>query len=139
MLWKRALLVGILVYLATTIVGLIAIMIHSYFVASPTPLPFSIQILSSLTALLTISAGAWWYFRSPATRSFEMGALLGIIQLGIEVFADIVILTIKMKSFVAALHILSSFYFGKLFLCTILLIILIPGFIGKLLQKRDYV
>lgn len=134
---RRALWTGVLVYLASFLVGAILIMLLGVDYSDPENLPASAWVASILTVITVSAGGTWWYFKDRSLRpSAREGALLGVFIILIGAVLDAVVLLIGLALQLAQMEQILAYYADSAFWLAVVLVIVTTAAVGKHLQNQ---
>jgi drug/metabolite transporter (DMT)-like permease len=134
--YKRAIGIGVLIYLASMIIGGIVCSMLGIEADMTKPIPTEMWITSAVLAVVLSIAGAYWYFKDKKlTPNARTGAQFGAAVIVVGFLLDVIFfLSLSFQGF-DPLTAMSMYYRQLPFWGTLILILLGSGLVGWKLEK----
>ncbi|MCH8050181.1 hypothetical protein IIB51_02145 [Patescibacteria group bacterium] len=134
--YKRALLLSLLAYVISFIVGLLAALIFSVDFSGDEPIPQSLWYVGIIASVIIMASLTLWYFKSDTTRA---GTLNGLAFGAVAVFFSAILDTLIFIP--AALsgkgNELIAYYSEPFFWITLILVIVTTTLVGYLMGRKS--
>lgn len=134
--YKRAIGIGLLTYIATFIVGMIAAMTLGLDLTSTDAPPPEMFYISAVAAVVIAALFSVWYFKGKNVEvNAQQGLKFGVTLIIIGFIMDFLTFIPYVTSGGSYSDLL-TYYANPIFLVTLLLILATPAAVGQLLQNK---
>ena len=134
--YKRALLLSLLAYVISFIVGLLAALIFSVDFSGDDPIPRSLWYVGIIASIIIMASFTLWYFKSDTTTASTLNGLaFGAIAVVFSAALDALIFTPAALS--GRGNELISYYSEPLFWITLILVIVTTTLVGYLMGRKS--